>query len=215
MPLHLMNEQRMSTRSAEANSFRNCETRLGSSRVPARRHPRANGVSGRSGFARPISRGQTASNRWTSPGRLRSPALARLSRELDQPVAKSDLLAKPIVPDQAAKRLADDSPEVIGQSGMAVARIELLLFNPANVVPKLVQATSGALVDDLLVEADRQRRQFSQVSGFGHCRHNVPVALANEVAAVCVPRSDGTWYLIGWSDETPFRMTAFRTKGAT
>ena len=38
-PLHLMNEQRMSTRSAEASSLRSCETRLGSSRVPASRLP--------------------------------------------------------------------------------------------------------------------------------------------------------------------------------
>ena len=61
MPLHLMNEQSMSTRSADASSLRSCETRLGSSRVPANRLPSANGVSGRSGFPPPDgSRGPNA-----------------------------------------------------------------------------------------------------------------------------------------------------------
>ena len=60
MPLHLMNEQRISTRSAEASSLRSCETRLGSSRVPASRQPSASGVSGRSGFPPPdVPAGQT------------------------------------------------------------------------------------------------------------------------------------------------------------
>ena len=54
MPLHLINEQRMSTRSAEESSLRICETRLGSSRVPASRHPSARGVSGRSGVFFPV-----------------------------------------------------------------------------------------------------------------------------------------------------------------
>ncbi len=53
IPLHLMNEQRMSTRSAAANSFESCDASEGSRRVPVRRADRASGVAGRDAVARP------------------------------------------------------------------------------------------------------------------------------------------------------------------
>ena len=131
--------------------------------------PSARGVSGRSGFSPPSEFPRPDAQQATRRCRERSIAFGICRFELAKDaIDQLDLPRQPVFADHAIEGLADHVSEMIGQDGVAVPGIELLVVDLEGRSLQRGQPAFEEPIHDLLVRAWRQRRRSGVFGGGRH-----------------------------------------------